>query len=63
MNEIVNKCLLAGDKFMLEMHLKQPGFTYSACGPFIKNNERIQNFMQTGNTDFIYKNELGKSCF
>ena len=48
---------------MLEMHLKQPGFTYSACGPFIKNNERIQNFMQTGNTDFIYKNELGKSCF
>ena len=63
MNEIVNKFLLAGDKFMLEMHLKQPGFTYSACGPFIKNNERIQNFMQTGNTDFIYKNELGKSCF
>ena len=63
MNEIVNKFLLAGDKFMLEMHLKQPGFTYIACGPFIKNNERIQNFMQTGNTDFIYKNELGKSCF
>ena len=63
MNEIVNKFLLAGDKFMLEMHSKQPGFTYSACGPFIKNNERIQNFMQTGNTDFIYKNELGKSCF
>ena len=63
MNEIVNKFLLAGDKFMLEMHLKQPGFTYSACGLFIKNNERIQNFMQTGNTDFIYKNELGKSCF
>ena len=63
MNEIVNKFLLAGDKFMLEMNLKQPGFTYSACGPFIKNNERIQNFMQTGNTDFIYKNELGKSCF
>ena len=63
MNEIVNNFLLAGDKFMLEMHLKQPGFTYSACGPFIKNNERIQNFMQTGNTDFIYKNELGKACF
>ena len=43
MNEIVNKLLLAGDKFMPEMHLKQPGFTYSACGPFTKNKERIQN--------------------
>ena len=39
MNEIVNKFLLAGDKFMTEMHLKQPGFTYSACGPFTKNKE------------------------
>ena len=44
MNEIVNKFLLAGDKFMPEMHLKQPGFTYSACGPFTKNKERIQKF-------------------
>ena len=43
MNKIVNKFLLAGDKFMPEMHLKQPGFTYSACGPFTKNKERIQN--------------------
>ena len=43
MNEIVNKFLLADDKFMLEMHLKQPGFTYSACGPFTKNKERIEN--------------------
>ena len=42
MNEIVNKFLLAGDKFMPEMHLKQPGFTYSTCGPFTKNKERIQ---------------------
>ena len=41
MNEIVNKFLLAGDKFMPEMHLKQPGFTYSAFGPFTKNKERI----------------------
>ena len=63
MNEIVNKCLLLGDKFMPEMHLKQPGFTYSACGPFAKNKERIEKFMQTGNTDFIYKNELDKACF
>ena len=44
MNEIVNKLLLAEDKCMPEMHLKQTGFTYSACGPFAKNNERIQNF-------------------
>ena len=41
MNEIVNKFLLAGDKFMPEMHLKRPGFFYSACGPFTKNKERI----------------------
>ena len=63
MNEIVNTLLLVGDKFMPEMHLKQPGFTYSACGPFTKNKERIEKFMQTGNTDFIYKNELDKGCF
>ena len=63
MNEIVNKFLLVGDKFMPEMHLKQLGFTYSACGPFTKNKERIEKFMQTGNTDFIYKNELDKACF
>ena len=63
MNETVNKFLLAGDKFMSEMHLKQPGFTYSACGPFTKNKERIEKFMQTGNTDFIYRNELDKACF
>ena len=63
MNEIVNKFLLAGDKFMPEVHLKQPGFTYSACGPFTKSKERIEKFMQTGNTDFIYRNELHKACF
>ena len=48
---------------MPEMHLRQPGFTYSACGPFTKNKERIEKFMQTGNTDFIYKNKLDKACF
>ena len=63
MNEIVNKFLLVGDKFMPELHLKQPGFTYSACGPFAKNKERTEKFMQTGNIDFIYKNELDKACF
>ena len=56
MNEIVNKLFLAGDKFMPKMHLKQPGFTYSACNPFTKNKERIEKFMQTGNTDFIQRN-------
>ena len=48
---------------MPEMHLNQPGFTYSACGPFTKNKEEIEKFMQTGNTNFIYKNELDKACF
>ena len=52
-----------GDKFTPEMHLKQPGFTYSACGPFTKNKERIEKFMQTGNINFIYKNKLDKACF
>ena len=63
MNEIVKKFLLVGDKFMPEMHLKQPGFTYSACGPFTKNKERIEKLMQIGNTDYIYRNELDKGCF
>ena len=63
MNEIVNKFLLAGDKFMPEMHLKQPGFTYSACGSFTKNKERIQKFKETGDANYIYKNELDKVCF
>ena len=63
MNEIINKFLLVGDKFMPEMHLRQPGFTYSACGPFTKNKERIEKSMRTGNIDLIYKNELDKACF
>ena len=63
MNKIVNKFLLAGDKSMPEMHLQQPGFTYSACGPFTKNKERIQKFKETGDTSYIYKNELDKACF
>ena len=63
MNEIVNKFLLAGDKFMPEMHLRQPGFTYSACGSFTKNKERIQKFKETGDSRYIYQNELDKACF
>ena len=63
MNEIINKFLLAGDKFMSEMHLKQPGFTYSACGAFTKNKERIQKFMQTANKDEKMKMNLIKLAF
>ena len=63
MNEIVNKFLLGGDKFMPEMHLRQPRFTYSACGPFTKNKERIKKFKETGDTNYIYKNELDKAYF
>ena len=58
-----NKFLLTGDKVMPEMHLRQQEFTYSACGLFTKNKERIEKFMGTGNTDFIYKNEPNKACF
>ena len=63
MNEIVNTFLLVGEKFMPEMHLKQPDFTYSGYGPFTKNKERIEKFMQTGKRDFIYKNDLDQACF
>ena len=54
MNEIVNKLLLASHKFMPQMYLKQPGFTYSACGPFTKNKERIQKFTETGDASYCY---------
>ena len=63
MNEIVNKILLAGDRYMAEIHLRQPQFVYSACGPFTKNKEIIQKFKETGDTSYIYKNELDKACF
>ena len=63
MNEIVNKFLLAGNKFMSEINLRQPGFTYSACGPFTKNKERIKKFKETGDASYIYKNELDRACF
>ena len=63
MNDIINKFLLARDKFMPEMHLKQPGFTYSACGPFTKPKERIRKFKETRDTKYIYRNELDKACF
>ena len=63
MNKIVNELLLAGDKFMPEMHIKQPEFTYRTCRPFTKKKERIQKFKETGDTKYIYRNELDKACF
>ena len=54
---------MTGDKFMSELHLQQPGFTYSTCGPFTKHRERIQKFIETGNLKHLYGNELDKSCF
>ena len=63
MNKIVNKFLLVGDKFIPEMHLRQPQFVYSNCGPFTINKERIQKFKETGETKYIYRNELDKACF
>ena len=63
MNKIINKFLLTGDKFMPRLHLKQPGFTYSACGPFSKHRERIQKFRKTGNLEHLYRNEVDKTCF
>ena len=55
MDEIVNKFLLAGDKFMLKIHLRQPIFTYSACAPFTKNKERIQKFKEQEIHDIFSK--------
>ena len=63
MNNIINKFLLAGDKFMPEMHLRQPQFIYSTCGPFTRHKERIKKFRQTGDTRYIYRNDLDKACF
>ena len=63
MNNIINKFLLAGDKFIREMHLRQPRFVYSACGPFTRHKERIKEFKRTGDTRYIYRNELDKACF
>ena len=63
MNKVINKFLLAGDKFMPEMHLRQPRFVYSACGPFTRHKERIKEFKRTGDTRYIYRNKLDKACF
>ena len=63
MNNVINKFLIAGDKFMPEMHLRQPQFVYSACGPFTRHKKRIKKFKQTGVSRYIYRNELDKARF
>ena len=63
MNNIINKFLLVGGKFMPEMHLRQPKFVYSACRPFTRHKERIKEFKRTGDTRLLYRNELDKACF
>ena len=63
MNKVTNKFLLAGDKFMPEMHLRQHRFVYSACGPITRHKERIKEFKGIGDTRYIYRNELDKACF
>ena len=63
MNNVINKLWLAGDKFMPEMHLRQPRLVYSVCGPFTRHKERIKEFKRTGDTRYIYRNELDKVCF
>ena len=63
MNKITEKYSLNGDKFMPELHLKQPGFTYSACGPCTKHRERIQKFREIANLKHLYRNELYKASF
>ena len=63
MNKVINKFVLAGYKSVPEFHLKQPGRTYSACGPFSKHCKKIQTFRETGNLKHLYRNELSKACF
>ena len=63
MNNTINKLLLARDKLMPEIHLRQPQFTYSACGPFTKHEQRIQKFRETRDRNYIYKKKLDKACF
>ena len=63
MNKIINKVSLTVYKFMAEMHLRHPGFTYNACKSFTKNKERIKKFKEAGYSRYVYQNELDKACF
>ena len=62
-NEIINKFLLAGDKSMPEMHLRQPRFTYCSCKRFTKNKERTQTFKEKGDSRYIYQSKPDDVCF
>ena len=61
MNKTIKKFLLTEDKFMAEMHSRQPGFTYTGCAPFSKIF--LKKFKETGDSKYIYQNELDKACF
>ena len=63
MNNIINELFLAGDKYMPEIHLRQPRFAYSACGPFTRHKERIKEFKCTGDMRYLYRNALDKVVF
>ena len=63
MNEIVHNFLLTGDKFMSGLHLRQPRFTYSDCGPLTKHRERIKKFKETDDLNYICQNKCDKACF
>ena len=63
MNNLIKKFLLVQDKIMPEIHLRQPQFTYSACRPFTRHEERIQKLKETGDTNYVFKSELDKACF
>ena len=63
MNEVVNKSLFSRDKFLSEIHSRQPWFTYNACGTFTKSERRIQKFNGIRNSKYIYQNKLNKACF
>ena len=63
MHKLINKFLLAGERFIPELYFKQPEFTYSACGPYTKHRERIQKFREASNLKHLHKNELDKACF
>ena len=63
MNDILNKFIQVGDNLLPEIHLKQPGSTYSACGSFTKNKKIVPKIKKPGDLSYIYKNELDKACF
>ena len=63
MNKIINKCVLAGEKFMPKLHLRKSEFIYSASRPFTKRRDMVKRLSKTGDLNYIYKNKLDKACF